>query len=548
MLSRSCEPQQIPQKMKQAAFALLLFLCVFIPFRTPLSDLTVSAVKAIPDVLILCLAVWYAVVIRFRFRFLLHDLFFIGFVALGAVSTVLLNGNSISLVIYQARSIGIYYIFYFIIRNFGFGRKELVTFTRVLQGVSIPLFLLALIEKTTSKTVLFNSTFAANLDKINFGRTYSMFYNPNTYGLFLVFIIVLSLAIWYMEGKKTPVWFYCTLGAALYMTMSRSSIMILAGVLVALFLLAALGKQVKINWKKFIPSVVCILAVSVLVSNGTLWAAKAYYDAKARYDAVQKLSDKQKEHLTTVTYTTPDGKTHTGYLFYGHTYMDENCTRPLNIYGSVVHLGHADFVLTPDGGVLKEEYDQLSDQEKKDIETSEEAPKDAFRENLITNKIEQSFEVNTGDRFNDMTNDKMQTVAYNGRLYSMVTALKIALDHPILGVGFGSYGSSASLTWTPSVYEEYGIIGRFYADNQFACVLAETGFVGFGVFLAFLLAGMWYYRKNLLKVVACVIIAWFGVFYNILEIQIGAMLLWSLLAMDLGEITPMTLLGRGKKE
>ena len=50
-LTRCYEPQQLPQKLLQAGFALLLFLCLFIPFRTPLADLTVSAVKAIPDVL-----------------------------------------------------------------------------------------------------------------------------------------------------------------------------------------------------------------------------------------------------------------------------------------------------------------------------------------------------------------------------------------------------------------------------------------------------------------------------------------------------------------
>ena len=140
---------------------------------------------------------------------------------------------------------------------------------------------------------------------------------------------------------------------------------------------------------------------------------------------------------------------------------------------------------------------------------------------------------------------KMKDKAYNGRLYSVTMALTLLKDHPIFGVGFGSYGSSSSLTWIPDVYRDYDISGKFYADNQFACVLAETGAVGFVLFIAFLLAGIWYYRKNLVKFAVCIVIAWFGIFYNILEIQIGAMLLWSLLALDLGVITPGTVL-RGK--
>ena len=99
-LSRSLQPQELPASLKKAALGLLLFLCVFIPFRTPLSDLTVSAVKAIPDVLILFLAGWYAVAVKFRFRFTLHDLLFLAFLAVGLVSTVLVNGNGVGLVVY----------------------------------------------------------------------------------------------------------------------------------------------------------------------------------------------------------------------------------------------------------------------------------------------------------------------------------------------------------------------------------------------------------------------------------------------------------------
>jgi hypothetical protein len=66
--------------------------------------------------------------------------------------------------------------------------------------------------------------------------------------------------------------------------------------------------------------------------------------------------------------------------------------------------------------------------------------------------------------------------------------------------------------------------------------------VGFVLFLAFLLSTLWYHRRNLLKVIACVIIAWFGVFYNILEIQMGAMLLWTILSLDLGRVTARDLL------
>ena len=195
-LSRSLEPQQLPAALKKAGLALLIFLCLFIPFRTPLSDLTFSGVKAIPDVLIVCLAAWYAVAVRFRLRFTIHDVLFLAFDAVAFVSTVFINDLGIGLFLYQTRAIGIYYVLYFVLRNFGFGQKELVPITRTLQAASVPLFVLGVIEKVFSKCILFDTDFASGLDRINYARVYSMFYNPNTYGLFLVFTILLSLVIW----------------------------------------------------------------------------------------------------------------------------------------------------------------------------------------------------------------------------------------------------------------------------------------------------------------------------------------------------------------
>ena len=131
-----------------------------------------------------------------------------------------------------------------------------------------------------------------------------------------------------------------------------------------------------------------------------------------------------------------------------------------------------------------------------------------------------------------------------GRLFALKLALRVWGDHPVVGTGFGTFGSSASLTWVPDIYYDYNMLAGFYADNQFACVLVETGVVGFVLFLAFLLCTLWYYRGHLLKVITCIIIGWFGVFYNILEIQMGAMLLWTILSLDLGRLTPRDLLNK----
>ncbi|MBR5538158.1 MAG: O-antigen ligase family protein [Clostridia bacterium] len=543
-LTRPQQPQQLPEALRRAGFLLVLFLCLFIPFRTPLSDLTVSAVKAVPDVLILCLAAWYAVTVRFRFRFTLHDVVFLAFLAVGLVSTAVVNGNGVGLFVYQTRSIGIYYILYFIIRNFGFGQRELIRMTRVLQLVSVPLFLLAMVEKVFSKTFLFNTDFASGLDKVNFGRLYSMFYNPNTYGLFLVFVILLSLVIWYLADEKTPLWLYCTLAISLYMTMSRSSMMILAAVLLFLLVLVWRGKKVEIRWKKLILWCACMGVCALAVTYATGYAAQIYFEKYGKYAVVENLSNTHANAISRVTYITSSGEECVGYGFGGVTYTDIECTTPLNDYGAVVSVGDNRYILTNQGGRLVEEFLALPPAEQSALLDGSVVRDGEVRQNSVIQNIQNSFDVTASDRFGELDDDKLYTAANNGRLFALQLALRVWGDHPVVGTGFGTFGSSASLTWVPDIYYDYDMLEGFYADNQFACVLVETGTVGFLLFLAFLLCTLWYHRGNLLKVITCVIIAWFGVFYNILEIQMGAMLLWTILSLDLGRITPRDLLNK----
>ena len=543
-LTRPHAPQPLPEKIRQAGFALLLFLCLFIPFRTPLADLTVSAVKAIPDVLILCLAAWYAFTVKFRFRFLLHDLLFLAFLAVGLISTAVVNGNVVGLFVYQTRSIGIYYILYFIIRNFGYGQRELIRITRALQLASVPLFLLAMAEKIFSKSFLFDTDFASGLDKVNFGRLYSMFYNPNTYGLFLVFVILLSLTVWYLEKEHTPLWLYCTLAISLYMTMSRSSMMILAAVLVFLLFLVWRGKTVEIQWKKLILWCACMGACALVVTYASGALAQVYFEKYGKYAVVENLSNTHSNAVVRVTYVSSAGEECVGYGFGGVTYTDIECSKPLDDYGAVVFVDEKQYILTNQGGRLLEEFLALPAAEQSALLDGSVVREEDIRQNSVIQNIQNSFDVTASDRFGELDDDKLYTAANNGRLFALNLALRVWGDHPVVGTGFGTFGSSASLTWVPDIYYDYDMLEGFYADNQFACVLVETGAVGFVLFLAFLLCTLWCYRGHLLKVITCVIIAWFGVFYNILEIQMGAMLLWTVLSLDLGRLTVRDLLNK----
>lgn len=534
--------QTLPPMLKKAGLYLLLFLCVFIPFRTPLADLTVSGVKALPDVLILALAGWYVLAARFRLRFTLPDVLFLAFEGLALVST-LKNGIPVTLWIYETRSIGIYYILYFVVRNFGFGKKELTLLTRTLQGVSLPLFALALVEKISSKTLLFSPAALANINiSTNFSRVYSMFYNPNTYGLFLTFVILLSLWLALRLEEKTPVWMYVLLGAALYFTMSRSSMLILAAGLAVLFVCAL--REKKLRWKRLALQLLTVVAGVVVLFQGAGWAAGKYYTAKAQYKLTDKVMEgySEAQYIVEVPYVTPDGVEHTGYVYHDITYIDKECTTTLNEYGSIVYsTGNGKttaYILTKNGGMKLTEFQQLPAETQADLITGEGQRRDENRTSQILDAAKDSMNISAGDRFTELGDSNMYTADFNGRFYSLMMAWKVIEDYPLLGTGFGTFGSSASLTWTPPTYGTYVLRENFYADNQYACVMAETGLLGLAVFLAFLFTTLFGWRKSLLKVMACVIIGWFGLFYNILEVQIGAFLLWAILSMEVsGEET-----------
>jgi len=322
-------------------------------------------------------------------------------------------------------------------------------------------------------------------------------------------------------------------------------VVILALVLLVLFLLLWKGKKVQVQWKKLILWCGCMILSALIISTASGKLAQIYFETYGKQAVLENLTPNQANAVTKVEYLNPEGEVCEGYVFRGSTYTDIACTQLLNDYGAIVFIDGNQYILTCEGGKLLEEFQGLPEGEQAallDQSTERVVREEIEQKNSIIQNIEESFAVSTTDRFGEVTDDKLYTKEYNGRLFAIDLAFRVLKDHPVFGTGYGTFGSSASLTWVPDLYYDYGMLAGFYTDNQFACVLVETGIVGFIFFMVFLLATVWYHRKHVLKVAVCIIIAWFGVFYNILEIQIGAMLLWSLLAFNLGDLTHRDLL------
>lgn len=490
--------------LRQAAEGVLLFLCLFLPFRTPLSHLLGDWVRVVPDCLIVLLVLWQALQVfqgKMRLRLVWADGVLLLFLLLALVSTCLINHQRLFLYVHQARSLCLYYLFAIVLRQQQLGKETLWKMTGALQLASWPLCVLGFIERLCSKTVLFDADFARSIYSFdNMGRVYGMFYNPNIYGLFLLSVLLLSLSMHLLYGKKTKLPLYIQLCVMLWLTMSRSGLLALAAVAVLAILIfhRQLLRLLKMLWWR----VLLCAGVTAVVAFALPKAAEAYYFARVQPmlegDNLRTISMDVKE----VTFTL-DGETYLGWRFNGITYVDARCAVPLREEGAIIHLETGDMTLPVENNDLRETY-------------------------IYSNAILKSFHVSSATRMNALSQSRTYQVSVNGRLFSVLKALEVARDHPLLGTGFGTFGSAASLTYTPDSYASYGLPSGFYSDCQYSSVLGEMGFLGLTVFLAFLLAVLLRCRKHSLLLFLCLFMGWYGLFFNMLEVHIAALLLWSL--------------------
>lgn len=433
--------QPIPQRdfprLQKAAFALMVFLCIFIPIRSPLAELTTSAVKAVPDLLIVALFVSYLIATRFRFRLLVHDWIFIAFALVAFVSTCAVNGYSIMRYVYQLRAIALFYVLYFVLRDVRLDKKQWIRIVQTLQAMSAVLLVFAAIEKVSFKLIAFSFDVAAGIYSAdNYARVYSLFYNPNTYGAFLVFVLFLSVVKHRYWGDKTHPAIYAILVAQLYLSMSRSSFMILVLGLILLIVLEIKEKNLRANIKRYAVNVVACLLCTVIISSAFSAGNRWFYN----------------KYLTDT-----EGK-----------------------YALLL----------------------------------------------------ESMQYSMSNRFGELGKAYMYDNSHNLRIFFFQTGLKIWDENKVLGTGFGTFGTSASLNYGSPLYEKYGLADDFYADDEYITVLVETGAIGAALFGCFLLSILWYYRKNPIKIFFCIAFGWFGIFFNIFEIQIAAMLFWTSLSID----------------
>ncbi len=260
-------------------FIVLSMLIFFIPFREILAYYTSSIVKSIPDLLIFVLFVSYIIKVRFRIKIDKIDLFFLLYLILEAISTILINHVGLKAYIVQVRSISLYYFLFYILKNYKLSEDSYQNIIPILKSILYVLFVLAIIEKLFAKTVLFPEEWRTSIIYFsNYIRTYGMFNSPNTYAAFILFsfIYVYQLTDNFWIRKNFLFIFVCI--CSLLLTVSRSTLILFMFFVIVLSIAQWYIKKHKnqeIHLISLKPFLICLLGA--VVAWGGAEAFSNYY-------------------------------------------------------------------------------------------------------------------------------------------------------------------------------------------------------------------------------------------------------------------------------
>lgn len=216
---------------------LLVFLFFFIPFREVIAYYTVDYIKFIPDALIWSLLLFVIIKNKFKLNLKSYDYFYIGFIIVGFIST-LINDISVMAFAMQVRSIGTLYVLFYILRNINMEYKDYIPAVKTLNLVTITFVLLSLIEIISNKSILFPLEWAKGISfASNYYRAYSLLFNPNVYGAFLLFVIIINYYCEMTSNKKIKLNYLIYLLGYLGIFLSSSRSTFLGCILFILFLI-----------------------------------------------------------------------------------------------------------------------------------------------------------------------------------------------------------------------------------------------------------------------------------------------------------------------
>ena len=170
---------------------ILYFLAFFMPFRELLANYTFIYIKFIPDVLISSCFLMYVINKKGKIRLEKFDMIYALLMILGFLSSII-NRASIIGSILEIRSIFIFYILFYLMRNIDISKKSKNKFYDLLIIFGIILSCISIVEFVSNKELCFISSWAnAIIYASNYARVYSLLNNPNTFATYIFMLIIL---------------------------------------------------------------------------------------------------------------------------------------------------------------------------------------------------------------------------------------------------------------------------------------------------------------------------------------------------------------------
>ena len=248
----------------------IIFLVCFIPFREYISYYTISYIKFLPDIIIFVTFVFLLLFKKIKIRFSASDIIILLFALVTFITNICLNQRGILPFLLELRSLFLYYVLYYILRN---TKIEINwnLFSKVLSLVIFIVSIFSIVEKIFNKDFLFPNAWASSIVyKDNFARVYSVFNNPNTYATFIVLSFFLLNYLEYYKDIKCYKFIYILLLINLWLSASRSAMIIFA-VYIFVYLILIIKNKYKDKLLNLLVialiSSICIFGISKMSNN-----------------------------------------------------------------------------------------------------------------------------------------------------------------------------------------------------------------------------------------------------------------------------------------
>lgn len=240
---------------KNSLTIIIILMFLILVFKELISLYITPVITLIPTFIIFF---WFLInFFQRKIKIKAYDLLYGTMIISGVISGII-NQQNIIAIIYQIKSLGIYYLLFMIMRDTCLTKKDSLIILKTFNITTVVLVLLSIVEIIFNKNVLFPYSWAEQIVyQDNYIRAYSFLYNPNLFGFFLIYILLYN----YKYGEKNIV-LYTLIITGIILSISRSALICLI-VVIFTYLISLIIKRKKQKILKEVISLALIFLISI---------------------------------------------------------------------------------------------------------------------------------------------------------------------------------------------------------------------------------------------------------------------------------------------